>query len=390
MIAVIENVEVYSPKYLGKKTVVVVGDKFEGIYDEINIPDNFISINRIDGSGKLMVPGFIDSHVHIIGGGGETGFNTRTPEIGFSDLTKAGITTVVGCLGTDDVARDGRALIAKANSIEVNGLTSYCYTGSYSIPVKTVTGSIKEDMMMIDKYIGVGEIAVSDNRSAQPTFDEFARAVAQARVGGLLSGKSGIVNVHIGSGERKLEMLFNLLNKTEIPATQILPTHVNRTKDLFEEGIEYMKMGGYVDFTTSSDPDFLEEGEISASEALKKIVDFRLPIEQVTFSSDGNGSMPNFDKGGNLTGMGICSVESLYREVRRAILEQNIPIEIALTVITSNVAKVLKLKDKGEIQSEKDADFVLINKEDLTINDVYAKGRALVINKEAIKKGMFE
>ena len=46
MITVIRDVEVYSPEYLGKKNVVVVGNKFEGIYDEINIPSDFIEIYR--------------------------------------------------------------------------------------------------------------------------------------------------------------------------------------------------------------------------------------------------------------------------------------------------------------------------------------------------------
>ena len=151
MITVIRDVEVYSPEYLGKKNVFVVGNKFEGIYDEINIPSDFIEIKIIEGKGKLMFPGFIDAHVHILGGGGENGFSSRTPEIKFTDLTKAGITTVVGCLGTDDVCRDGRALLAKARALEIEGITSYCYTGSYSIPVKTVTNSIKEDIMLLVK-----------------------------------------------------------------------------------------------------------------------------------------------------------------------------------------------------------------------------------------------
>lgn len=390
MITIVKDIEVYSPDYLGKKTVVIVGNKFEGIYDNIDIPDNFLEINIIDGSNKLMFPGFIDSHVHIIGGGGEKGFNTRTPEIKFTDLTKAGITTVVGCLGTDDVCRDGRALIAKARSIELNGLTSYCYTGSYSLPLKTITGDIKEDIMLIDKYIGIGEIAISDNRSAQPTFEEFAKAVSQSRVGGLLSGKSGIVNTHVGSGKRKLDLVFRLIQETEIPPTQILPTHINRNEDLFNEGIKLVKEGGYIDLTTSSDPKFLEEGELSASEGLKRALDAGVPIEHITFSSDGNGSMPRFDENGKLIGIGICSVTSLYREVKRAIKEYNVPIDVALKTITSNVADILKLHNKGRIANGKDADFVMVDNEGLFILDVYAKGEALIINDEIIKKGTFE
>lgn len=390
MITVIKNIEVYSPKYLGKKTIVVVGDKFEGIYDNIDIPENFTKIDVIDGSGKIMFPGFIDSHVHILGGGGESGFSSRTPEIKFTDLSKVGITTVVGCLGTDGVCRDGKALIAKAKGLCREGISAYCYTGSYSVPVKTITESIQEDLMMIDNYIGVGEIAISDNRSSQPTFEEFLKVISQARVAGLLSGKAGVVNIHIGSGKRKLEMIFKVLDETEIPSTQMLPTHINRNSDLFEEGLKLVNKGGYIDLTTSSDPNFLEEGELTASEGLKRALDANVDVEHITFSSDGNGSMPLFDENGKLIGLGICSVGSLYNEVKRAIQEEDIPVEVALKVITSNVADLLRLDNKGRIEVGKDADFVMVDSKDLSIKDVYAKGEGLVVNEKIIKKGVFE
>lgn len=390
MITVLRNVEIYSPEYLGKKHVVIAGNKFEGIYDEIDIPSNFINIDEVDGSGKLIFPGFIDNHVHIIGGGGEGGFSTRTGEIKFTELTTAGTTTVVGCIGTDSVCRDVRSLIAKARALDEDGITSYCYTGSYEIPVKTLMDSVKEDIILVDKFIGVGEIALSDHRSSQPTFEEFSRIVASARVGGLISNKCGIVNVHLGGGARKLEMIFSLLKNTEIPATQILPTHINRTTELFNAGIEYVKGGGYIDLTTSSDPKCLEPGELRASKGLRKLYDMKLPIDNITFSSDGNGSMPKFNEKRELVGLAICSVKSLYEEVKNAILTEGIPIEIAIKVITSNVARILKLKGVGEIKKDYIADFVLVNKEDLEITDVYAKGKALVKDRKVVVKGTFE
>jgi beta-aspartyl-dipeptidase (metallo-type) len=390
LITVIKDVEVYSPEYIGKKQVVIVGNRFEGIYDKVNIPRDFVNINEIDGSGKLIFPGFIDNHVHIIGAGGEGGFSTRTGEIKFTELSTAGITTVVGCIGTDSVCRDSRTLIAKARALEEEGITSYCYTGSYEIPVKTLTDSIKEDIVLIDKFIGVGEIALSDHRSSEPTAEELVRTVASARVGGLLSGKCGIVNVHLGGGARRLEMILSLLRNTEIPATQLLPTHINRTIELFNAGIEYIKAGGYIDLTTSSDPKFLEPGELRASEGLKRLIELNLPIENITFSSDGNGSMPIFNENRELIGLGICSVKSLYEEVKNAILEEGVPIETAIKVITSNVAKLLKLNGVGEIKQGYIADFVLVDKGELEINDVYAKGRILVKGGRAVVKGVFE
>jgi beta-aspartyl-dipeptidase (metallo-type) len=390
MLTIIKGVKVYSPKYEGVKDVVISSDKIEGIYENLKIPEDFININVIEGNGKLLFPGFIDSHVHINGGGGEGGFKTRTPELKLTELTRSGITTVVGCIGTDGICRDMRSLIAKVHSLEEEGITAFCYTGSYDIPVKTITDTIKGDIMLLDKVIGVGEVALSDHRSSQATFNNFANTVAQARVGGLLSGKAGIVNVHLGDGARKLDYLFDLIKETEIPPTQLLPTHINRSRKLFEVGEEYTKIGGYIDLTTSSDPNFLEPEELRASEGLKILVDKGIDISRVTFSSDGNGSMPVFDKDGNLTGLGICSVATLYCEVKEAIKTYNINIEEALKVITSNVAQVLKLTNKGSILEGKDADLVLVNEDTLDIDIVIARGKIMVKDGEPIVKGTFE
>ena len=390
MIKLIKKAKVYAPEYLGIKDVVIASNKIEGIYDKLDIPENFINIEVINGEGKLLFPGFIDNHVHINGAGGEGGFNMRTPEIKLSDITKAGITTVVGCIGTDGVCRDMASLIAKAKALEEEGITTYCYTGSYEIPVKTLTGSIKKDIMLIDKIIGVGEIAISDTRSSQATYDELIQAIAQSRVGGLLSGKSGIVNIHLGDGTRKLGYLFRLADETEIPITQILPTHINRNGDLFKSGEEYINKGGYIDFTTSTPVELLAPGELRASEALSILMKNNSNIENVTFSSDGNGSMPTFDEKGRLIKVGICSVASLYEEVKECIKTYNVPIDEAIKVITSNVAKVLKLKNKGSIETGKDADLVLVNENSLEIDTVIAMGKVMVKDGEAIVKGTFE
>lgn len=390
MISIIKGCNIYAPKNLGIKDVLIVGDKIEGIYDELNIQNDLLNIEIIDGKNKLLFPGFIDCHVHIIGAGGEGGYNTRTPEMQISSLIKAGITTVVGCIGTDGICRSMKALIAKVKALKQDGMSAYCLTGSYEVPVRTVTDSIKNDLMLIEEIIGVGEVALSDHRSSQPSFDDFANLVAESRVGGLLSNKAGIVNVHLGEGERRLNYLFDVMSKTEIPETQLLPTHINRNGKLFETGMEYVKKGGFIDLTTSCDLENLGEGELRAGEALKKYIDEKLPIEHITFSSDGNGSMEKFDKDGKIIGYEICSVSTLYREVKFAITEQNVPIEEAIKVVTSNIAEILKFKDKGTIKSGKDADLVMVDEKSLDIDTVFARGKKMMENGKVIVKGIFE
>ncbi len=386
----IQGAAVYAPEYLGVRDVLIEGSRIRKIADKIPVAEAY-EVQVIDGNGMLLFPGFIDGHVHILGGGGEGGYHTRTPEIMLTDITSGGVTTVVGCLGTDGTTRTMASLLAKARGLEEEGITAYIYTGSYQVPVRTLTGSILDDLVLIDKVVGCGEIALSDHRSSQPTCEEFARIVGDTRVGGILSGKAGLVNIHMGDGERMLSCLRYVVKNTEIPPSNMLPTHINRSTRLLKDGMDYAKtLGGYVDLTTSSDPDYLEEDEVKASTGLKFLLEQGVPEHQITFSSDGQGSMPIFDRDGNFLGLGVGKVTSLYREVRDAILKEKVDITQALRTVTANPAALLKLTRKGRIAVGCDADLVLVRQEDLQIYTVLAKGRRMVQNGASVRKGTFE
>ncbi len=386
----IQGAAVYAPEYLGVRDVLIEGSRIRKIADKIPVAEAY-EVQVIDGNGMLLFPGFIDGHVHILGGGGEGGYHTRTPEIMLTDITSGGVTTVVGCLGTDGTTRTMASLLAKARGLEEEGITAYIYTGSYQVPVRTLTGSIVDDLVLIDKVVGCGEIALSDHRSSQPTCEEFARIVGDTRVGGILSGKAGLVNIHMGDGERMLSCLRYVVKNTEIPPSNMLPTHINRSTRLLKDGMDYAKtLGGYVDLTTSSDPDYLEEDEVKASTGLKFLLEQGVPEHQITFSSDGQGSMPIFDRDGNFLGLGVGKVTSLYREVRDAILKEKVDITQALRTVTANPAALLKLTRKGRIAVGCDADLVLVRQEDLQIHTVLAKGRRMVQNGASVRKGTFE
>ena len=134
----IKNAQVYAPMYLGKKDVLLGGGKILAIEDTIELSANsFITV--IDASGLILTPGFVDSLVHITGGGGEGGYTTRTPEMHINDAIKGGVTTVIGVLGTDAQTRSLENLLAKAYALEEQGLSVFCYTGSYHLPMVTIT-----------------------------------------------------------------------------------------------------------------------------------------------------------------------------------------------------------------------------------------------------------
>lgn len=390
MIKLVKEVKVYAPDFLGLKDILIIGEKIAAIEDDITLEQNpILEVEVINGKGKVATPGFIDCHVHITGGGGEGGFKTRTPEINLTDITTGGVTTVVGTLGTDGVTRTMEALLAKARSLDEEGITTFIYSGNYRIPVTTITGDIMKDIVVVDKIIGIGEIAISDHRSSQPTLEALKNVAAQARVGGILSGKAGVVNVHMGDGKDMLNMLFHIAENTEIPFSQFLPTHLNRNPYLFEEAIRFAKAGGYIDFTTSSDPVFWEDGEVKASKALKRCLEEGVDEGRIVFTSDGQGSLPIFNDKKEFMGLGIGKVTSLFSEVRDAVLIDGVPLEKALRVITTNPAAILKLKGKGSLAKGYDADLVLLDESTLNIDTVVAKGRTMILNKEIKVYGTF-
>lgn len=373
MFTLLKKASIYSPDFLGKKDILFCFDKIAAVKNSVDV-SMLDDVEVVDCSNKIILPGFIDLHVHITGGGGEGGFSTRTNSAAAVDILKTGVTTVVGVLGADGVTRTVANLYAQAKQLEAEGLSTYMYTGSYQVPVITLTGSVQNDLVYVDKIIGVGEICLEDHRAFYPTFDEIARIAAQTRNGAILSGKAGLVHFHMGMGENGLDYLFRMLNETLIPLSHFLPTHVNRTGMLFEQACSYLQKGGYIDLTAGFIPSREDPDCVASYDALQKLVNTGADISRVTLSSDAYGSVPVFDQQGNVESSDTVTTKILFDEVRVAILEKGIPIETAVSLITKNPARVLKLhKQKGSIEVGKDADCVICDK-DLNIETVFAKG----------------
>lgn len=390
MFTIIRNGEVYNPDHMGTQDILVAFDRILEINPHIHFSYTG-QVHEIDASGKIVTPGFIDQHVHITGGGGEGGPVTRTPEIILSDLIRGGVTTVIGLLGADGITRSVPELLAKARALDYEGISTYIYSGSYQIPTTTATGSIISDLILIDKVIGIGEIAISDHRSANPTPEMLIRIASEGRIGGMLGGKAGIIHVHLGEGKQGMRILFDILDHTDLPITQFVPTHVNRLERIFKEAVHFSQMGGVIDLTAGINRENASPTALEVKQALKLALDEELDFSRITVSSDGNGSLPKFDSAGSLEAIEIGSVAELWKDIRRAVTEDIIPLETALSLITRNVAHVLKLLPaKGILAAGSDADILLLNKEDYKIDTVMAKGKLMAAGGKIVHRGFFE
>lgn len=388
MITLLRQGNVFDPEPLGKKDILVLGEKIGAITDPGKIRIEGLEVKIKDAADKIVVPGFIDSHVHLLGGGGEGGPATRAPEITIEDIISSGVTTVIGCLGTDGVTRHMESLLAKARGLEEEGITSYIFSGSYDIPVSTITGSVRSDLVLVDKVIGAGEIAISDHRSSQPTFEEIARLAAECRVGGMLGGKAGVLHLHLGDGPRRLEMLFRLIKETEIPPTQAIPTHVNRNRQLLEEAMEFVNSGGYMDITAGIPVDPRDKTSVSLEKALQRCLEKQIPLERITVSSDSNGSIPLFDDQGKLLGLTIATQKDLLEKLRSLVKKNILSLPDALRLFSTNAAHFYKFDRKGKIQAGKDADLLLLDK-DYNLTDSFARGKRVLAEGKLIARSTF-
>ena len=386
MFELITNASVYAPEPLGIRHLLICAGKIAWIGEQVPQLDDALEVEVTDLDGARLVPGFIDAHTHLTGGGGEAGPSTRVPPLALSQITRAGVTSVVGLLGTDDLTRTPQNLVSQVMGLREEGLSAWCYTGGYHVPVVTLTGSVRGDIVNLEPVIGVGEVAISDHRSSQPTRDEILRLAGEAHVAGLMTGKAGIVHLHLGDGARGLSMIRECLEFAEIPPRVFNPTHVNRNKPLFEQACELSGLGCNVDLTAyPADPS--EQGW-SAEDAVQRFLDQGFDRNRLTISSDGGGCLPRFDEQGQLTKLGFASCQAMA-DCFKNLLDRGLPPETVLPFLTRNVANLLKLPRKGRISRGCDADLLVVDRHN-RIDSVMARGAWHVKHGRQRLSGLFE
>jgi beta-aspartyl-dipeptidase (metallo-type) len=385
VLTLLKNAQVFAPDDVGVCHLLIGAGRILWIGDaEPRI--SVAGLQHIDLRGRRVLPGLIDGHAHVTGGGGESGFSSRVPPVPLSRFTRAGVTSVVGVLGTDDTTRDTRALLAQTRGLREEGMSAWCHTGGYHLPPVTLTGNVRDDIVHLDPVVGVGEVAISDHRSSQPTLDEILRVASDAHVAGLITGKAGILHLHLGDGERGLQMIRDALATSELPARVFNPTHINRRKALFEEALALAKQGCFVDITAFP----VAEGDDAwaADVALLKYLESDAPADRVTVSSDGGGCLPVFNDQGELTEMDIGNPQSLA-DTLKVLLDSGVALERVLPAFTSNVATLLRLHDKGRLTVSAAADLLVLDDEH-RISDVMLGGVWHVRDNEQLIYGQFE
>ena len=372
----IKNAHVYAPDDMGEKDILICGNKIAMIEDKIDLAG--IDLRTFDAGGKVVTPGFIDRHVHVIGGGGQQGFASLAPEVTVSELVACGTTTVVGLLGTDGFVKDLPTLYAKVKALSQEGLSAYMLTGYYGLPTPTLTDSVAEDLIYIDKVIGC-KLAMSDDRSSFPTEQEILRLVNQVRLGGFTSGKGGFLHIHLGNLPSGISLLLDIAKKYPSLVKYLSPTHMIRTELLFEQAVEFAKMGGNVDFSTGGTR--FQLPHLCVMEAIEKGVS----IDKITFSSDGHGGVRRINPETGEDTYRPAPLELNFKEMKSLVEECGMPLSQALRLITENPARQMYLYNKGSIAVGKDADFCILDRQ-LNLTDVILNGEIAMRDQVVLKR----
>ncbi|MEA5040060.1 MAG: beta-aspartyl-peptidase [Clostridiaceae bacterium] len=384
MLKLWKNCDIYAPAHLGKRDILVLGDQIYKVEPDLSRWESLPETEVLDLHGMTVCPGLVDIHVHVTGGGGEQGPVSRVPEIRLTDLTLSGVTTVLGLLGTDGISRSLENLLFKCRSLEEEGITTRMLTGSYRCPSPTLTGDVMRDLSLIDKVIGV-KIALSDHRSSAISGEELARLASEARIGGMLSGKPGLVVMHLGTSPRRLSPLFEALACSDVPPQSFLPAHCCRSPELVAEAVRFNNLGGTIDFTAD-----LPESEKGTSAALCSALRQGADPARVTMSSDGGGSQPSFDAQGNCVGLTYVTPVTLLQELQRMLSREGLDLSTALRFFTENPARVLGLSGvKGVIAPGADADLLALDGQ-YAVRHLLARGKTAVLDGAAVMKGRFE
>ena len=366
-LTIIRNADIYSPEHLGIKDVLFGGGKILSIDERI---DSIKGAREIDAEGEILEPGLVDGHVHIIGGGGEDVMLSRVPPLREEKIVKAGVTGLVGLLGTDGYTKTVRDLVAKCKAINEYGIFCRCLTGSYQIPSPTITGDVGDDIIFINEVIGV-KGAVSDHRCSLPTTEELLRLATTVRLASLMSRKAGVVHIHVGADRKGIEQLFEIADTTPLPIKHFYPTHMEGHPEQCEK---WLSMGGHIDLTCKKD----------MAPLIEKLL--KINPDNLTLSTDSNGSFPIWNSNKEIVGMGAGDILNLRNTIDSLIYDDGLDRTKVLSLCTRNSAKANKVELRGEIKEGNYADLVL--RDGRNLRHVIASGKFMMTDGK-IKDSMY-
>jgi beta-aspartyl-dipeptidase (metallo-type) len=377
---------VFSPEDQGVADVLVYGREIVAVAEGLEAPTGIGGGETVDLTGRLVLPGLIDDHIHVMGASGLGGPTTRSTDLQIERIAGVGVTTVASPLGADCLSRDIPCLLARAAALECEGISAYCYTGGWWSPVPTLSGNPQADVAYIDRVLGV-KVAVSEPMAPVHGIEELCRLAHAAWTGGRLAGKRAVLHAHAGDLAEGLAPIREVQRRTGIPADCLVVTHVNRNPELWRQAMEYAKAGGSIDLTTMQRPETGHAHAVPAAQAVRQALAAGVPAARMTLSTDSGVPYPRLDAAGRVVELYMAGPEAILATLRE-LVQAGLTWGEAAPFATLYTANLLGLSRKGRLTSGADADILVLDKTGV-VDRVYARGRALVVGGQPVVRGPF-
>ena len=378
---------VFDPEDRGIVDLLILDGRIAAVGASLRVPTGIGEGEVIEAAGRIILPGLIDGHIHVMGASGLGGPTTRTTDLQIDRIASVGVTTVVSPLGVDSLSRTIPALLARAAALEAEGISAYCYTGGWKVPVPTLTGDPQADVAFIDRIVGI-KVSISEALAPACSMDNLCRLAHAAWTGGRLAGKRAVLHAHIGDHPDGLGPLQEVQRRTGIPADRMVATHANRNPHLWQQALEYARTGGSIDVTAMQRPETGHPQAIRPAKAILEALAAGLPASRITLSTDSGAAYPRLDATGHTVGQYMAGPESLLQTMRE-LVQGGLTWGQAVAFATRHVADLLGLRHKGRIAEGCDADLVFLTGAG-EVDRVYGRGRLLVEGGKPIVRGPFD
>lgn len=375
MLTLLKSGEVYTPRPLGLCDILMAGNRIIAMEKELRAPKEF-PVNLVNCSGYKVFPGLVDPVFYPCDNSDTDNPDTLLPAKISGSAFRAGITSAIGSLGWNDITREPGTLLRKVQILRTNGLQCHAYTGGFSGQSSVLLKNSAADLAYVSDYVATGIIGVTDHRAGRLSAEMLSSFHANAESGATLGNKSPVVVYMPGEESQQYDDFFLRIKRVIPMAKHLMIAGVNRNKKLMESARKF-GMTGLINIAAYTGG-FFEGEAIEATKALKYFLRAGVPIKNISISSFA-GIEQHKTRNHNIEQQYTAFYDAFYQ----SICDQNIPTDIVTKIFSTNAARSLRLRNKGELYTGGPADILVATKDNLPVH-LWGNGDILLYDKKVL------
>ena len=350
--------------------IAIDGEQIVWSGEEKDIPNKYKKYNEYNANGKLITPGLIDCHTHLVfGGNRSTEFNMRLNGTSYQEIAKAGGGIASTMKATREASFDDllSSSLVRLDDMIGNGVTTVEIKSGYGLDIETECLMLRvakrlESLRPIrikTSFLGSHGIAPEYKNNPENYIKEVCLpALKKANEEGLVDAVDGFCET-VALNVEQLKEVFDLAQKLNLPiklhaeqlshsggvklATSYDAISIDHLEYANEEDAKLMSNSGSVAVILPGAYYTLNETQKPPIELFRR---HKVPMAIATDCNPGSSPLTSI-----LLAMNMAS--TLFKIT---------PLE-ALSGVTRHAADALSLKDLGQIKPGMIADLAIWNLE---------------------------